>query len=1126
MPINRVFNTVFVFFALTITASYAATTLDSGKLKWKSQVGRPDGAGTLMAAEGSTAVAAGVLKWKARLGDHRTGLAASGEIKFRYGTEDMIWEPMTPALGNDGTIYIGSDDNKLYALNEDGTLKWSYQTGGAVGSSAAIGHDGTIYIGSADHYLYALNPEGTLKWRFKTGLYVWSSPAIGRDGTIYMGSSDSYFYALNPDGTLKWKYRTWNSIFSSPAIEGDGTVYFGSDDRYVYALNPDGTLKWRYRTGGEVYSSVAISYDGTVYVGSKDGHLYALKPDGTLNWKTRIGAYVNSSPAIGEDGTVYFGSFDNFIYAFQPDGVRKWKYQTGDLVNSSPAIGCDGTIYFGSHDKHVYALNPDGTLKWRLLTDDCVSCSPAVGNDGTIYIGSMDFHLYAIDSGTNSGLSSSIWPKFRRNMNNNGNIIGTQNSFDMAGGMKFRFGTGDRFWWSMVPAIGDDNTIYFGSQDRYFYALLPDGTLKWMFGTGDIYVSAPVLDNQGTIYFGSGDSHLYALDPDGALKWRFKTGRAVYSAPAIGSDGTIYFGSADSSFYALDMEGDLKWKFETDSAIVSSPSIARDGTIYFGSNDHNLYALSPDGNLKWRFLTDDQIYCSPAIGRDGTIYFGSVDNYFYVLNPDGSLKWSALTGEGVISSPAIGRDGTIYLGSEDFYIYAANPDGSLKWAFRTGDQVISSPLVGSDGTIYVASLDNFLYALDQDGTLKWRYQTGKYVMSSPAIDHDGTIYLGSADNYFYAISSSSDSGLAQSLWPKKSRDYWNTGRFFSVTLCVWPGDTDNNGYVDIADILALVSNIGKKGPPRSHSSSKWTCQSAEPWDPDSLTYLDCNGDGVLDQEDIFPIILNIHKSHTLLASAHETPGRQAAVPSGDMLRAEVTPFLDIVNTGEEAERLYQLRLNLDPCGIERVRGLSFAVEARHGAEIVSVNKGDIWSKDVLFIAKEVIGHWGVGITELPNSSIQPTADKKSLINIIFRPEDTPEGAGFCPLEIEKVFLTLSTGETASLESPTGNMSGIYSNSSILPETFSLSQNFPNPFNPSTTIYFSLPKGSTELVRIMIYDLRGRLLRILVDEVRNAGIYSVFWDGTDETGHQLPSGVYLYRIQAGKFAKTRKMVLLK
>jgi PKD repeat protein len=203
----------------------------------------------------------------------------------------------------------------------DGTLKWKYQTGHEVSSSPAIGGDGTIYVGSYDNYLYALNPDGTLKWHYLTGNVVDSSPAIGGDGTIYVGSYDNYLYALKPDGTLKWHYLTGSYVSSSPAIGGDGTIYVGSNDSFLYALNPDGTLKWRYLTGDGVDSSPAIGQGGTIYVGSYDHYLYALNPNGSLKWLYQTGNVVDSSPAIGPDGTIYVGSYDNYLYALNSSSL-------------------------------------------------------------------------------------------------------------------------------------------------------------------------------------------------------------------------------------------------------------------------------------------------------------------------------------------------------------------------------------------------------------------------------------------------------------------------------------------------------------------------------------------------------------------------------------------------------------------------------------------------------------------------------------------------------------------------------------------------------------------------------------------------------------------------------------
>jgi len=94
----------------------------------------------------------------------------------------------------------------------------------------------------------------------------------------------------------------------------------------------------------------------------------------------------------------------------------------------------------------------------------------------------------------------------------------------------------------------------------------------------------------------------------------------------------------------------------------------------------------------------------------------------------------------------------------------------------------------------------------------------------------------------------------------------------------------------------------------------------------------------------------------------------------------------------------------------------------------------------------------------------------------------------------------------------------------IPDRYVLEQNYPNPFNPSTTVKYSLPKYSK--VKIVIYNVLGRQIKILVNEFQAAGEYSVNWDGTDENGLNLTSGIYLYKIITDNYISSRKMILIK
>jgi len=92
------------------------------------------------------------------------------------------------------------------------------------------------------------------------------------------------------------------------------------------------------------------------------------------------------------------------------------------------------------------------------------------------------------------------------------------------------------------------------------------------------------------------------------------------------------------------------------------------------------------------------------------------------------------------------------------------------------------------------------------------------------------------------------------------------------------------------------------------------------------------------------------------------------------------------------------------------------------------------------------------------------------------------------------------------------------------ENFVLYPNYPNPFNPTTTIRYNIP--NKEFVNITIYDMLGRQVKTLMDQAQDAGYRSVIWNATNDYGKPVSAGIYLYQIQAGEYISTKKMVLLK
>jgi outer membrane protein assembly factor BamB len=163
---------------------------------------------------------------------------------------DYTW-PTDPAIAADGTIYITAA-TQLEAFAENGGGLWSVPAD--LPASPSIASDGTVYFGSRDNRLYAVNPDGSLKWMFTTRRTIESTPAISKAGFIYFGNEDDKLYSLDANGNERWEFATQGTVYS-PTIAPDGTIYVQSADGKLYAIQdsePNGGLdgQWPKLGGG------------------------------------------------------------------------------------------------------------------------------------------------------------------------------------------------------------------------------------------------------------------------------------------------------------------------------------------------------------------------------------------------------------------------------------------------------------------------------------------------------------------------------------------------------------------------------------------------------------------------------------------------------------------------------------------------------------------------------------------------------------------------------------------------------------------------------------------------------------------------------------------------------------
>jgi eukaryotic-like serine/threonine-protein kinase len=362
--------------------------------------------------------------------DHRlyaVGLA-SGEKKWEFKTEGRV--ASSPAVSN-GRVYFLSYDSNFYALDAGtGSLQWKFKTEGErrfiakhlhgiepasepvpdpfdFYLSSPVVADGTVFFGSGDSHIYALDAaSGALKWKFKTGDVVHASPAFAY-GTVFVGSWDTYFYALDAaTGKEQWRFKTGedHEIFNqtglqaSPAV-ADGTVYFGCRDSKFYAVDAkSGKQLWAFSNKGSwVINSAAIK-DGKVYFATSDTGLLRA-----LDAKTGAEVFtldfnhwpMFSSPAMAGN-LMYLGSHQGRLLAIDPNAKKlAWYFETdaakkntAALTDAKGAPDYQAAFHDNFYDDIVVGLQ-------KMLTTGAVLSSPTVAGD-TVLFGSTDGNLYAI----------------------------------------------------------------------------------------------------------------------------------------------------------------------------------------------------------------------------------------------------------------------------------------------------------------------------------------------------------------------------------------------------------------------------------------------------------------------------------------------------------------------------------------------------------------------------------------------------------------------------------------------------------------------------------------------------------------------------------------------------------
>jgi putative pyrroloquinoline-quinone binding quinoprotein/putative pyrroloquinoline-quinone-binding quinoprotein len=348
-------------------------------------------------------------------------------------------------------------------------------------------------------------------------------------------------------------------------------------------------------------SDHVVGPDGTTYVDNFPGLLVAVDGSLTPTWQFHIpgDSGYHSSPALESDGTVLIGETSRTnphttIYALKAptsgDQPRTaWTYDLGPgRMTSSLTIAPNGDVYAVGGGGKLAVLSADGTLKWSAQVGPSEHAAPALAGNGVVYLPSSDGNLYAVapPAGGQSQEGGVVW-KF-----DFGQRSGIPTRSAARGGGANGQGS------STSATVGPDGTVYVGANNSNFYAVKPDGSLKWKFEAEPELAgiwSSPALSADGkVVYFGANRGGVYAVNTaDGTLEWQNRLfGGSIFASPTLDRTGVLYVGATTGHVFALDStNGDQLAVYDSGGAVWSTPAIRPDGTLVAANRKGLIFAL-------------------------------------------------------------------------------------------------------------------------------------------------------------------------------------------------------------------------------------------------------------------------------------------------------------------------------------------------------------------------------------------------------------------------------------------------------------------------------------------------------------------------------------------------------
>ena len=946
---------------------------------------------------------------------------------------------------------------------------------------------------------------------FATAIAVDSSGNVYMTGYCHGGNGAGYDYATiryYPNGDTAW-LRTYNGPISSDdnasaiTVDGSGNVYVAGKSRdwisYDYA-----TIKYD-ASGNQLWVQ---RYNGPGYSHHDEAHAIALDDSGNVY----VTGFSDRNPWWDLDP-----DYDYTTIKYYPNGDTAWlrtDNEPGNFYAHAIAVDGSGDIYVTGTAFLTIKYYPNGDTAWVRRYDGC-AYAIAVDDSGNVYVtGKSDVGLRYTDYLTLKYYPNGDTAWVRRYDGPAGNPDAAQDiAVDNSGNV---YVTG----WSIgIGTYHDYATIKYAPKGDELWVRRYNG--GW--GDNNDVAHAISVDALGNIYvtgFSRGNATAWdyvtiKYDTDGNELWLHR-----YNGPGNWLD--------EAQAIAVDASGNVYVTGES-----YGPGTYEDyATLKYYSNGDTAWVRRYNGpQNNWDWACDVAVDDSHNVYVTGASYGGGTDRDYVTVKyyPSGDIAWvRTYNGPGnsndSASAIAVDSSGNVYVTGTcattpwpaDGYSYATvkyYPNGDLAWV-RIYSAPYNFPSYAHD--IAVDNIGNIYVTGESFGVEPWTYEDYLTIKYYPNGDtawirrYNGP--LNSPQNHDVAWAIAVDNSCNVYVTGQSHGDTWAeradyaTIKYDSSGNEIWVARYDGIGNWDDMAYAITVDDSGNVYV-TGESNDLWTGQ-----DYATIKYYP-NGDTAWVRRYDGP---------------DDSKDESYAIAVDDFGNVYVTGLSIGSGTGWDYATI-KYDSNGTEVWVTRYNGTGNSADAAHAIAIDA--SGNVY----------VTGEsYGAGLKK-DYATIKYDANGNEMwVRIYDGPESESDAA--CAIAIDNSGSIYVTGGSygTGTDKDYATIKYVQTGSDIKDETgsrekpveFTLSQNYPNPFNQTTKIEFTLAKSG--FVSLNIYDILGRKVRILVSERLSSGFKSVLWDGKNDSGNDVASGIYFYRIRVedpasggvGDFSETKKLVLLK